>query len=89
MKNAFGKLSTIHSDRIGEPMFQPPAASDCYDDLTTNIIAAFKRCNSLHELCGEMLATICVNRTRGHLTTADDATFDTMVTTWRKRWEES
>ena len=60
-----------------------------YDSLTENIISAFKRCNELDELCGEMLATLCVNRNRGTLATADDAEFDAMVTMWRKRWQSA
>lgn len=41
-----------------------------------------QQCKNLSELCGQMLATLKVNRLRGTLTSADDKQLDAMIEAW-------
>jgi hypothetical protein len=48
-----------------------------------------ERAKSLEELCGQIIATLRVNRMRETLTSADDKQLDDMIEAWSRRLQSA
>lgn len=73
---------TCYAD-VGQPI---PTVQTLCGPITQSIHELETRCNEVEQLCGQMLATLRVNRLRGTLTSADDKQLDEMIDAWSARF---
>lgn len=72
-------------------------ASGCYAEdrqhdlgpMAVNVHRLEQRAKNLEHLCGEMLATLRLNRERGTLTSRDNETLDALIARWGREHQSA
>lgn len=77
------------------PSFDAPAGSqfvtggECSSPVSAQVAALERKAEEFRGLCGEIIATLVVNRERGLLDSADNEKFDELIQGWKARMDSA